>query len=218
MGRGIFTIVAALLLLFGGNAFATNFTAEVVDQDGHAVANAVVALVSMSAALPAVSSRLANEKTIDQRNETFIPLVTIVPKGGRVLFANNDQTTHQVYSFSAVKRFEITLARGEISPPIAFDTAGVAALGCNIHDHMIAYVYVADSPWAAITGADGRAVFNDVPRGAYQAQLWHPRFPPGRPVPGVRVDIANDDARLVLTVKLISAPIGRMAHSHAGSY
>src|SRR5690349_10610430 len=161
MGRGIFTIVAALLLLFGGTAFASSLTAEVVDQDGHPVANAVVALVSISGTTPPASSKLANEKTIDQRNETFIPLVTIVPKGGRVLFANNDQTTHQVYSFSAVKRFEITLPRGEISPPIGFDTTGVAALGCNIHDHMIAYVYVADSPWTLLTGADGRAVFVD---------------------------------------------------------
>jgi hypothetical protein len=218
MGRGIFLTVAALLLCFCSKALAANFTAEVVDQDGHPVANAVVALVSISGAMPQPSSRLAIEKTIDQRNETFIPLVTVVPKSGRVLFANNDQTTHQVYSFSAVKRFEITLARGEISPPIAFDTSGVAALGCNIHDHMIAYVYVADSPWTVLTGSDGRVRFTDVPRGGYQAQVWHPQFPAGRTAPGVRVDISDDEARLVLTVKLITAPAIRMAHSHAGSY
>jgi plastocyanin len=206
------------LLLFSSSACATTLTAEVVDQDGHPVTNAVVSLASASGSMPAASSRLANEKTIDQRNETFLPLVTIVPKGGRVLFANHDQTTHQVYSFSAVKRFEITLARGETSPPFVFDTAGVAALGCNIHDHMIAYVYVADSPWTALTGADGRAVFNDMPRGAFQAQLWHPQFPQGRAAPSVRADIGNEDARLVLTVKLGSAPVGRMAHSHGGIY
>jgi plastocyanin len=168
--------------------------------------------------MPSPSSKLPNEKTIDQRNETFIPLVTILPKGGHVLFANNDQTTHQVYSFSAVKQFEITLGRGERSPPIGFDATGVAALGCNIHDHMIAYVYVAESPWTALTGANGQAVFSDVPRGGYQARLWHPQFPPGRSVPGVRVDITGEDARLVLTVKLASAPMSRMAHSHSGSY
>ncbi len=218
MGRGFFTIVAALLLIFGGNASASTLTAQVIDQDGHPVANAVVALVSISGAMPAPSSRLANEKTIDQRNETFIPLVTIVPRGGRVLFTNNDQTTHQMYSFSPVKRFEITLARGETSSPVGFDAIGVAALGCNIHDHMIAYVYVAESPWTALTGADGRAVFVDVPRGGYQAQMWHPQYPAGRSAPGVRVDVSGDDARLTLTVKLASSPMARMAHSHAGSY
>jgi plastocyanin len=218
MGRGVLTIVAALLLFFGSTAGATTFVAEVIDEDGHPVVNAVVALASASAATPPPASRLPNEKTIDQRNETFIPLVTIVPKGGRVLFSNNDQTTHQVYSFSAVKRFEITIARGETSAPILFDNQGVAALGCNIHDHMIAYVYVADSPWTALTGADGHAVFNDIPRGAFEARLWHPQFPGGRPAPGGRVDISSDDLRLVLKVKLVTAPPGRMAHSHAGTY
>ena len=217
MGRGISAIVAGMLLVFGSNAYAANLTAEVSDQDGHPVANAIVTLVSASGTMPNPASKLANEKTIDQRNETFIPLVTVVPKGGRVLFANNDQTTHQVYSFSNVKRFELTLARSETSSPVSFDNAGVAALGCNIHDHMIAYVYVAESPWTALTNAEGRVVLADVPRGNYQAQVWHPQFPPGRPAQGVRVDVNGEESRLSLTIKLIPAPT-RMAHSHAGSY
>ena len=119
--------MGALLFAVCGSAAATTFTAEVNDQDGRPVANAVVVLVPDSkASMPAAATRLAAERTIDQRGETFIPLVTIVPKGGHVVFANNDQTTHQVYSFSAVKQFEIPLARGEKSPPIAFDNSGVA--------------------------------------------------------------------------------------------
>src|SRR3979490_2937931 len=146
MGRRVFPCAGALLFAICGSAAATTFTAEVNDQDGRPVANAVIVLVSDSkASISAAATRLAAERTIDQRGETFIPLVTIVPKGGRIVFANNDQTTHQVYSFSPVKQFEITLTRGEKSPAISFENAGVAALGCNIHDHMIAYAYVAES-------------------------------------------------------------------------
>src|SRR5882762_2216661 len=170
MGTRVIPYVGALLFAVCGSAAATTFTAEVNDQDGRPVANAVIVLVADSKA-PMPASRLAAEKTIDQRGETFIPLVTIVPKGGHIIFANNDQTTHQVYSFSAVKQFEITLARGEKSPPIAFDNSGVAALGCNIHDHMIAYAFVAESPWTALTGTDGRATITDVPLGNYDAQV-----------------------------------------------
>jgi len=217
MGRGILPLVAALLFAASEPAFATNFTAEVADQDGHPVANAVVSLIpDAKAAMPAAATRLAAEKTIDQRNETFIPLVTIVPKGGHIVFANNDQTTHQVYSFSAIKQFEITLARGEKSPPIAFDNAGVAALGCNIHDHMIAYAYVAESPWTAFTGADGRAVIADVPPGNYQARVWHPKFPPGRDPPSLSAALSGDAARLSMNVRLLSAPT--MVRGHGGSY
>jgi len=211
------SLATIVLLASSEGAVATNFTADVVDQNGRPVANAVVMLVpDTKSSMPAASTRLATEKTIDQRNETFLPLVTIVPKGGRISFANNDQTTHQVYSFSAIKQFEITLARGEKSPPIVFDNAGVAALGCNIHDHMIAYAFVAESPWTALADADGRATIADVPNGNYQAQVWHPKFPPGRELPSLHASLSGDTTRLTVTVKLISsAPTSR---SHAGSY
>src|SRR5258706_12135714 len=215
MGTRVFPCVGALLFAVCGSAAATTFTAEVNDQDGRPVANAVVVLVADSkASIPA--PRLAAEKTIDQRGETFIPLVTIVPKGGHVIFANNDQTTHQVYSFSPVKQFEITLARGEKSPPIAFDSSGVAALGCNIHDHMIAYAFVAESPWAVLTGSDGRGTISEVPPGSYEAQVWHPKLPPGRTIPSLKASVSGDTTRLTVTIRLLSA--STMSHGHGGSY
>jgi plastocyanin len=217
MGRGILPLVTLMLFALSGPADATDFTAEVVDQDGRTVANAVVSLISdAKTSMPAASTHLATEKTVDQRKETFLPLVTVVPKGGHIVFANNDQTTHQVYSFSAAKQFEITLARGEKSPPVAFDNAGVAALGCNIHDHMIAYAFVAESPWTGLTGPDGRATIANVPAGNYQAQIWHPRFPPGRELPSLRAVLSGDTTRLSVNIKLPYAATA--SRGHAGSY
>jgi plastocyanin len=215
MGKGLTAIVAVLLLALYSPAAATDFTAVVTDQDGQPVVNAVVSLLAdSSSATPAPSSRLPAEKTIDQRNETFIPLVTIIPKGGRISFANNDQTTHQVYSFSRVKQFEMTLNRGQTSSQV-FDNTGVAALGCNIHDHMIAYVFVSESPWTALTGDDGHALIQGVPPGSYRAQVWHPKFPPGRPLPNVTIALSGDTIRWEGTIKLLPA---RMARSHSGNY
>lgn len=217
MGKKIFPLVATLLFALCGPADATMFTAEVTDQDGRPAGNAVVSLVADSrASVSTPFARLPAEKIIDQRNETFLPLVTVLPKGGRIIFANNDQTTHQVYSFSAVKQFEMTLARGEKSSPVVFDTSGVAALGCNIHDHMIAYAFVAESPWTAISANDGRAVISDVPAGNYEAQIWHPKLPPGRGIPSLKVAISGESNRLAVTIRLLSAPT--MSRGHAGSY
>src|ERR1700754_4361892 len=123
MGRVVTAAVVAVLLGVFSPAAATDFTAIVTDQDGKAVANAVVSLLT-DGAMPAASTRLATEKSIDQRDETFLPLVTIVPKGGKISFANNDQTTHQVYSFSKVKQFEMTLNRGQTSA-VTFENSGV---------------------------------------------------------------------------------------------
>jgi plastocyanin len=217
MGRGIGPLAWAALFLVGGPAAATTFAAQVVDQDGKPAVSAVVSLIPEGkGAMPAPATRLDLEKIIDQRNETFIPLVTLLPRNGRVIFANNDKTKHQVYSFSPIKQFEITLVQGERSPPFVFDKTGVATLGCNIHDHMIAYVVVTDSPWTALTGPDGRAGIADVPPGRYEVQVWHPQLPPGSPPASDHVVLAGDSTAYATKLKLLSPP--PMMHMHMGHY
>ncbi|HWA30769.1 MAG TPA: hypothetical protein VG867_06715 [Rhizomicrobium sp.] len=163
-------------------AFADTVRIAVKTQDGVPAIEAVVELVPPAGATLPPSS-VAEKAEIDQRNLTFLPLVTLIRRGGRVVFANSDTTMHQVYSFAAIKQFQFEIHQGERSQPVIFDQAGVAAIGCNIHDQMIAYVYVAASPFAAITDASGTVRFADVPAGAYQVSIWHPRLPPGETLP-----------------------------------
>src|SRR5437867_1730306 len=150
------------LLLLGSHARAANGTIQISDTGGRPAANAVVALVS-DANAQATPSNLPTEAVVDQRKETFIPLVTIIRKGGHVVFTNNDTTMHQVYSFSPTKQFELEIDEGHRSAPVIFDKGGVASIGCNIHDRMITYVFVADTPWAAITDRAGRAQIANIP-------------------------------------------------------
>ena len=216
MGREYSALAGALLLVVCGPAEAATFTVSIADQDGRAVENAVISLVpQVKASMPEASSRLAMEKKIDQRNETFVPLVTVIPKGGRVVFGNSDTTTHQVYSFSSVKQFEMTLNRGQESPPLPFDNSGIAALGCNIHDNMIAYVFVAESPWTAVSGANGRAAV-ELPPGNYQLQVWHPKASGGRPGPTTQIAINAQDATLPVTLKVLAPRAA--TRSHSGGY
>jgi len=65
--------------------------------------------------------------------------------------------------------------------PVVFDTAGVAVLGCNIHDDMVAWVVIVDTPHFAGTDAAGRAVLRDVPPGTYRLRAWHRGMLPGSP-------------------------------------
>jgi hypothetical protein len=57
---------------------------------------------------------------------------------------------------------------------VHFDKPGVVALGCNIHDQMSAFIFVADSTWTARTNAQGIADFNDAPNASGRLILWHP--------------------------------------------
>jgi len=57
---------------------------------------------------------------------------------------------------------------------VRFDKAGVVALGCNIHDSMVAFIRVVDTRYAAKTNAAGVAVVHDLPAGAASLHLWRP--------------------------------------------
>jgi hypothetical protein len=100
--------------------------------------------------------------------------VKSVLAGSRVHFPNRDKVQHQVYSFSPAKRFELPLYAGTSAPPVTFDKTGVVTLGCNIHDWMVGYVYVADTPYSGTTGKDGVALLKDLPAGDYDVRVWQP--------------------------------------------
>jgi plastocyanin len=111
---------------------------------------------------------------VEQINRRFVPLVSVVQVGTPVQFPNRDEVRHHVYSFSPAKSFEIKLYAGTPVAPIAFDKPGEVVLGCNIHDQMIAYVYVVDTPWFGKTGKDGRVRLEGLPAGEYELNARSP--------------------------------------------
>jgi hypothetical protein len=78
-----------------------------------------------------------------------------------------------VYSFSPAKVFEIKLYAGTPAAPVLFDKPGEVVLGCNIHDNMVGYVYVVDTPFFAKTDKSGRARIEGLPPGDYDVQVRH---------------------------------------------
>lgn len=113
------------------------------------------------------------DDAIFQVDKEFVPRVTAVLAGTTIGFPNNDSVRHHVYSFSPSKRFELPLYQGVPAKPVVFDKPGVIALGCNIHDWMVAYIYVSESPHFAKTGADGKATISDLPARSYTVRAWH---------------------------------------------
>jgi len=112
---------------------------------------------------------------MDQVNRAFAPDLLVIPVGSTVQFPNSDVVSHQIYSFSPAKRFQLPLYRGTPYPPVHFDQAGVVTLGCNIHDEMLAYLVVTDAAYFGRTDHDG-AFTVEVPHGRYNVGIWHPRL------------------------------------------
>lgn len=215
MQRLILLAVAALLpLYFAGAAAASNLDVSIVDAGGKPVASAVLSLAVPPNAPPAPP--LPAQAVINQKFETFFPLVSILPVGGNVIFRNSDKTMHQVYSFSAIKRFAFEVDIGQTSPEVAFDKAGIAAIGCNIHDQMITYVVVTDNPYTKLSGDDGVVHFGGLVPGHYSVQLWHPDLAPGANPPTAEIDVGDGSAALKLAIKIVPRQMAPM--SHMGAY
>ncbi|WP_434456155.1 methylamine utilization protein [Stutzerimonas urumqiensis] len=195
-------LVALGVCLLAAPVEAGPFSATLVDAQGAPLEHAVL---SLHAETPAGTPAPA---VLDQIDKQFVPYVLSVRRGSAVSFPNRDDIRHQVYSFSEPKRFELRLYQGTPSEPVVFDQPGVVVLGCNIHDWMLGYVYVTDDPWHAVSDAQGRVRFDDLPPGRYRVTLWHPQSPAGQPQPAG--ELAMTDAALDrrFTLDLASPPVG----------
>lgn len=170
---------AVLLATGAAGAWAGTLQVEVSDAAGKPLADAVVFLDSAEArkqVKPLAGVEMAQEK------RQFVPGVLVVPVGTEVRFPNHDTVRHHVYSFSPAKKFELKLYSGTPSNPVLFDKSGVVTLGCNIHDQMVGWVLVVDTPYYARTpAATGKVQLDNVPPGTYTLRTWHSRLPVGAP-------------------------------------
>ena len=166
-------LLAAIALgAVAAHAQTSEIVVQVTDSRGKPVVDAVVVAVPADANARTVGR--SREAVVDQVGKEFVPRVMAIFVGTTVRFPNHDDVRHHVYSFSPAKRFELPLYSGVPAQPVVFDKPGVVVLGCNIHDWMIGYIYVSDSPYFAKTAGDGKAVISDLPPRAYVVRVWHP--------------------------------------------
>jgi plastocyanin len=111
--------------------------------------------------------------SIDQVNREFVPRINVVQTGTAVRFPNSDNIRHSVYSFSPAKVFTMKLYAGKSADPVVFDKPGLVVLGCNIHDLMVSWLLVVDTPYFARTNHAGAATLLGVPPGDYTLRTWH---------------------------------------------
>ena len=189
--NGFLTAAAGLMLLWGAApGFAAELRVLVKDHHGKLVADAVV-LATASDPKSALHSKPPPD-AVDQVDKQFVPYVKPVFVGTRVQFPNSDNIRHQVYSFSPAKRFELPLYGGTDAPPVVFDKPGVVVLGCNIHDWMVGYIYVSDTPFFAKTEGTGIATIDDMPPGEYSLRVWHPSLEHGEETTTRQVALSAD--------------------------
>jgi plastocyanin len=209
--------LCSLLLAVAAAANSTAATLEisVVDEQGRPIEDvAVYATPTNGAAAPPAALAGSEPKAVmDQKGLQFVPHLLIVQTGTEVAFPNGDDVSHHVYSFSEAKPFELPLYKGNVYPPVVFDQPGVVVLGCNIHDGMLGYIVVVDTPHFAKTDEQGVALISDVPNGDYILAGWTPRARPAALPPSQQITVAEGTVAAEIHITGRLSP----AHEHTVS-
>lgn len=166
-----------LTILLAVQVHAQELTVKLTDQDGSPIADAIVKINSVSTEDNKPELPIA---IMDQINKQFSPYVLLARKGQSVSFPNSDEIRHHVYSFSKAKPFEIKLYKNNPTEPIKFNDAGIVELGCNIHDKMVGYIYIADSGIYTKTDNKGFATATLDEQNISFVHVWHPRLSTNR--------------------------------------
>ena len=174
---------------------------RVLDRSGAPVRDVVVTMSSTDSdsrtgAMKA-GSNASHAMVMDQLQMMFTPQVLLVPIGTPVSFPNSDSVSHQVYSFSRTKPFQLPLYKGKTYPPVMFDKPGLVVLGCNIHDAMVGYIYVTDARWYGQTNSEGRLSLSDVSAGKVNVTIWSPIIADANNNLSRSVEVVGDRQELV---------------------
>ncbi len=108
-----------------------------------------------------------------QKNIAFAPDLLPVLVGTAVDFPNLDDTYHNVFSYSRIKRFDLGRYRKDEKPTtVVFDKPGAVTIHCEIHERMRGTILVLETPYFAKTDTTGRYRLEHLPSGNYLLKAW----------------------------------------------
>ena len=140
------------------------------------VQNAVVYLVEVAKgkAWPAPGKT----PQVDNVKCHFVPEVQVI-RAGPLDVVNSDPMLHNTHGYYGKRTaFNLALPNQGQRIPVELPRPGVVRIDCDAHGWMEGWIYVADNPYYAVTGADGKFTITDVPPGNYTLVAFQPFIGP----------------------------------------
>lgn len=104
---------------------------------------------------------------LDQEKCIFEPAVQVI-RAGNLEVRNSDPVLHNTHGFYGKRTaFNLALPDKGVKIMTELPRPGLVRVECDAHGWMLAHIYVADSPYYALTGKDGSFSITDIPPGDY---------------------------------------------------
>ena len=104
---------------------------------------------------------------LDQEKCIFRPAVQVM-RPGKIDIVSSDPVLHNTHGFYGKRTaFNLALPDKGVKITSELPRPGLVRVECDAHGWMLAHIYVADSPYYSLTGADGSFSITDVPPGDY---------------------------------------------------
>ncbi|MGE5893187.1 MAG: hypothetical protein ACM34I_03940 [bacterium] len=110
---------------------------------------------------------------LNNHNCRFEPHVQVIPAGMNVAIHNSDPVLHNTHGFLIKATvFNVAMPKEGMSVEKPLRKPGIVRVECDAHGWMLAWIYVADNPYYAVTAKDGTYTISDVPPGDYTMVVW----------------------------------------------
>ncbi len=139
---------------------------------------------------------------LDQMQCRFEPHILLAPVGVTVQYHNSDKISHNVHTIAQRNQSINKMIAAGASESQKLESAESIKIICDIHPWMHGYLYVTDTPYAAVTAADGSFEIEGVPAGTYRAQVWHQETKVLPQVRNIEVVVKEDGTAEALEIKM----------------
>jgi plastocyanin len=104
---------------------------------------------------------------LDQEKCHFEPAIQVI-RPGKLNVVNSDPVLHNTHGFYGRRTaFNLALPNKGTTIPVDLSRQGLVRVECDAHGWMLAHIYVAASPYYALTSKDGSFSIGEVPPGSY---------------------------------------------------
>lgn len=127
------------------------------------------------AARDAVRAMEFEPAEIDQKGSVFFPQMVVMPRGGTLKLKNSDGINHNVHLLSH-RQEKNFLLRSADEREVRLNHNDAIRVTCDLHAWMRSSLVIVETPYFAVTDAEGHFTIDGVPPGTYTIGLAHHRF------------------------------------------